>query len=208
MKYAVVEHRGKQYLAEEGRSIEIDRLALESGKKIEFKEVLLVSDGRKIEVGQPFIKGAKVSGLVEDHIKGPKLVVFKFRPKQRYRRKRGHRQSYTRVAIQSIGLPAAAKSEKKTTAPKAKAKPKASAAKAPAKTAAKPSAAKTSKAKAPAKSKSGSTTKGATAAKGRAKPATKSGVKSTSKKTGAAGRTTRTSSKSSPKKSDSTKKSE
>lgn len=116
MKYAILEHSGKQYLVEEGARIDVDRLSLEVGKSIEFKEVLLVADGKKIEVGSPYVKGAKVKGKVLAHAKGDKLVVFKYKPKQRYRKKQGHRQLLTSVSIEKVGLPA----------PKPKAEPKAS----------------------------------------------------------------------------------
>ncbi len=199
MKYAVVEHRGKQYLAEEGQSIEIDRLALESGKKVEFKEVLLVSDGGVIEVGRPYIKGAKVRGTVEDHFKGPKLVVFKYKPKQRYRLKRGHRQDYTRVAIQSIGLAAAAKGETKAPEKKATPKTRAKAAKASAPATQKPKAASSrSKSKPAAKGKTRGTKP---PAKGKSKPATKTkraaSKKTTTRRAGAAGKSTKPSRKAS-----------
>ncbi|MFQ5923042.1 MAG: 50S ribosomal protein L21, partial [Anaerolineales bacterium] len=85
MKYAIVEHSGKQYLAQEGGLIEVDRMPLEVGKRVVFKDVLLVTDGKKVEVGAPFVKGASVKGMVQDHLKGKKITVFKYKPKQRYR---------------------------------------------------------------------------------------------------------------------------
>jgi large subunit ribosomal protein L21 len=106
MKYAIVEHSGKQYLAQEGSLIEVDRMSLEIGKPVVFKDVLLVSDGKKVEVGAPFVKGASVRGKVQDHPKGKKITVFKYKPKQRYRRTRGHRQLLTHIEIESVGLPA------------------------------------------------------------------------------------------------------
>ena len=119
MKYAIVELSGKQYLAREGSLIEVDRMSLEVGKPIVFKDVLLVSDGKKVEVGAPFVKGASVKGKVQDHPKGKKITVFKYKPKQRYRRTRGHRQLLTHIEIESVGLPAAPKA-----AAKKKAEPK------------------------------------------------------------------------------------
>jgi large subunit ribosomal protein L21 len=145
MKYAILEHGGKQYIAEEGGRIEIDRLGLEVGKPIEFKDVLLVTDGKKIEVGSPYVKGAKVKGKVLEHSKGDKIVVFKYKPKQRYRKKQGHRQQLTSVSIESVGLPAA----KKAAATKSKSKSSA---------ASKPEA----KASAKKKTKSGTATKRST----------------------------------------------
>lgn len=121
MKYAILEHSGKQYLVEEGGRIEVDRLGLEVGKSIEFKDVLLVADGKKIEVGSPYVKGAKVKGKVLAHAKGDKLVVFKYKPKQRYRKKQGHRQLLTSVSIESVGLPAPKSTAKAEASTKSKA---------------------------------------------------------------------------------------
>ena len=115
MKYAIVEHGGTQYLAKEGGSIEVDRMSLEVGKAVTFKDVLLVADGKKVEVGAPFVAGASVKGKVLAHPKGKKVTVFKYRPKQRYRRTRGHRQQLTHVSIEKIGQaakPATKKAEK------------------------------------------------------------------------------------------------
>ncbi len=131
MKYAIVEHSGKQYLAQEGGLIEVDRMSVEVGKPVVFKEVLLITDGKKVEVGAPFVKGASVKGKIQDHLKGKKITVFKYKPKQRYRRTQGHRQLLTHVAIESIGLPKAetkkkAESESKSTQSKSSAKRKAS----------------------------------------------------------------------------------
>ena len=131
MKYAIVEHSGRQYLAQEGGLIEVDRMSAEVGKPVVFKEVLLVTDGKKVEVGAPFVKGASVKGKIQDHLKGKKITVFKYKPKQRYRRTQGHRQLLTHVAIESIGLPKAetkkkAESKSKSTQSKSSAKRKAS----------------------------------------------------------------------------------
>ncbi|MEE9216511.1 MAG: 50S ribosomal protein L21 [Anaerolineales bacterium] len=115
MKYAIVEHSGRQYLAQEGSLIEVDRMSLEVGKQVVFKDVLLVSDGKKVEVGAPFVKGASVKGKIQDHPKGKKITVFKYKPKQRYRRTQGHRQLLTHVEIESVGLPTAPPKKKTET---------------------------------------------------------------------------------------------
>jgi large subunit ribosomal protein L21 len=104
MKYAIIESGGKQYKAVEGGAIEVDLLPLEAGQPAPFDGVLLVVDGDKISVGTPFVKGATVKATVESHIKGPKIVVFKYRPKKRIRVKTGHRQKYTRLQIESISV--------------------------------------------------------------------------------------------------------
>ena len=93
MKYAVLESGGKQYIAREGEAIEIDRLQIEVGNTIDFKDVLLLVDNAKVHVGTPYVKGAKVRGTVVEQLRAPKIIVFKYIPKERYRRKRGHRQS-------------------------------------------------------------------------------------------------------------------
>ena len=100
--YAVVETSGKQYKVSAGEIIDVDKLSLEVGEKIALDRVLLVADGEDVRVGQPVIEGAKVVATVTAHGKGPKIIVFKYRPKQRYRRKRGHRQAYTRLMIDEI----------------------------------------------------------------------------------------------------------
>ncbi len=102
MKYAVVRSGGKQYIAREGETIEVDRLPLEIGKPVSFDDVLLIADGKKVQVGGPLVKGATVKGKVLDQFKSKKIVVFKYIPKERYRRKKGHRQHYTRVEIEEI----------------------------------------------------------------------------------------------------------
>ncbi|MDH5506101.1 MAG: 50S ribosomal protein L21 [Anaerolineae bacterium] len=109
MKYAIIESGGKQYKAVEGATIEVDRLPEEIGKKIEIKSVLLVSDGNNITVGTPTVSGATVKTTIVDQFKGPKILVFKYHPRKRYRLKRGHRQQYTRLQIDSIQTKAAAK---------------------------------------------------------------------------------------------------
>lgn len=121
MKYAVVESGGKQYIAREGEIIEVDRVPKNIGQAIEFKDVLLVIDDGKIRVGKPYVRGARVRGKVVDHIKARKVIVFKFIPKERYRRKRGHRQKYSQIEISSIDL---SSPQKKAAASKTAAKPK------------------------------------------------------------------------------------
>ncbi len=104
MKYAIVDNGGKQYRAVEGSTIEVDRMNVEVGQQVELGSVLLVVDGDDIRVGAPLVGGAKVSATVVEHIKGPKIVVFRYRPKKRYRVKTGHRQQYTRLQINAIAL--------------------------------------------------------------------------------------------------------
>ncbi|MGD2057155.1 MAG: 50S ribosomal protein L21 [Anaerolineales bacterium] len=117
MRYAILESGGKQYIAREGQTIEVDRLPLEIGKPIEFDQVLLAVNNGEVLVGDPLVKGASVKAKVVDQIKAKKIIVFKYVPKQRYRRKAGHRQKYTRVIVDEISLPGGKKaSEKKAAA--------------------------------------------------------------------------------------------
>jgi large subunit ribosomal protein L21 len=102
MKYAIVESGGKQYRAVEGSWIDVDRLQAEVGSAVTLDQVLLISDGDNISVGAPVVSGAVVSAKVLDHVKGPKVVVFKYRPKKHYRVKTGHRQQYTRLLVETI----------------------------------------------------------------------------------------------------------
>ena len=102
MKYAIIEDGGKQFRAVIGESIEVDRYPLEVGQEIDMDHVLLISDGETIKVGTPFIQGAKIQATVVAHVKGPKIVVFKYMAKERIRTKTGHRQKYTKVRIDAI----------------------------------------------------------------------------------------------------------
>ena len=100
--YAIIKTGGKQYKVAEGDSIVIEKLEAEEGAKVTFEEVLTIVDGEDVKIGQPVVKGAKVSGTVEKQGKGPKIHVFKYKSKNNYRRRMGHRQPYTRVKIDKI----------------------------------------------------------------------------------------------------------
>ncbi len=102
MKYAIIESGGKQYKAVEGSSIVVDLLDAEAGQEISLDAVLLLVDDNDISVGTPVVQGAKVKATVVGEEKGPKLIIFKYRPKKRYRVKTGHRQVYTRLQIEAI----------------------------------------------------------------------------------------------------------
>jgi len=120
MRFAIVESGGKQYRAVEGVTIDVDRLAYEVGKTFDFERVLLMADGDAVMVGTPTVGGIKVSATVVDHIQGPKVVSFKYRPKKRIRVKGGHRHQYTRLMIDFIGKPGEErKVEKKASKPAA-----------------------------------------------------------------------------------------
>jgi large subunit ribosomal protein L21 len=104
MKYAIVEDGGKQYKAVEGQTIEVDRFESEIGEQLDLERVLLVVDGEEVQVGTPLVEGALVQATVVSQVKGPKIVVFKYKPKKHYRVKTGHRQKYTRLQIDSISV--------------------------------------------------------------------------------------------------------
>src|SRR6185436_2349930 len=105
MRYAIVESGGKQYRAVEGRTIEVDRLPAQSGATFDFERVLLMADGDEVMVGTPTVEGIEVKVTVADHIKGPKIDRFKYRPKKRIRVRGGHRQQYTLLMVDFIGRP-------------------------------------------------------------------------------------------------------
>lgn len=104
MKYAIIEDGGKQFKAVEGGTIEVDRYQAEVGDPIGLERVLMVVDDENVFVGKPTLTGAKVEATVVAHIKGPKVISFKYTPKKRFRQKKGHRQQYTRVRIDSITM--------------------------------------------------------------------------------------------------------
>lgn len=104
MKYAIIEDGGKQYKAVEGDTIEVDRFPAEVGDQLDLEKVLLIRDGEEIHIGKPLIEKAKVQATVVGQVKGPKIVVFKYKPRIRYRVKSGHRQKYTRLQIDAINF--------------------------------------------------------------------------------------------------------
>lgn len=100
--YAIVESGGRQYRAEEGHSFSVEKLPYEVGEQFDFDNVLLVANGDNVTVGQPSVEGASVKATVIEQYRGKKVFVWKYKPKKRYRRRQGHRQSYTRVRIDSV----------------------------------------------------------------------------------------------------------
>ena len=100
--YAVIKTGGKQYRVSPGDSIEVEKLPYEVGEQIELDQVLLVVNGSGAEIGQPLVDGAKVKATVTRQAKGRKVIVYKYRPSKRYRRRKGHRQHYTRLRIDEI----------------------------------------------------------------------------------------------------------
>jgi len=100
--YAMVEIQGSQYKAEKGVRLTVQKVGTEKGDVMEFDTVLLLRDDKKIKVGEPYVKGATVKTVVEDHIRGDKITVFKYKKRKRYRRTRGHRQNYSVLRVEEI----------------------------------------------------------------------------------------------------------
>ena len=102
MAYAVIQTGGKQYRVAEGDEIEVEKLDVETGKKAEFSEVLLVANGSSVTIGAPHIAGATVTAEVVDQFKDDKVIAFKFRRRKGYHRTVGHRRQLTKLKIESI----------------------------------------------------------------------------------------------------------
>jgi large subunit ribosomal protein L21 len=100
--YAIVRSGGKQYRVQQGATIDVERLAAPEGERVDLSEVLLLAEDGRVTVGTPTVPGVKVVAEVVSHGRGPKLIVFKYKAKTRYRKKTGHRQAFTRLAIQRI----------------------------------------------------------------------------------------------------------
>ena len=111
----MVETGGKQYQVEEGRYVDIELLEGEADSKVVFDKIVMLVNGKKSKVGQPYVSGASVEGKIVKHDKAKKIIVFKQRPKKGYRKKQGHRQQFTRVMISKIRT-SAKKSTKEETA--------------------------------------------------------------------------------------------
>ena len=126
MTYAIVEIGGGQLRVEPGRFYDINLLAAEPDSGYSIDKVLLVSNDGDVTVGRPFIEGATVEGTVIRHRRGKKVIVYKMKPKKKYRKKRGHRQELTRLMIDSISLNGSVVAEaalKNTPSDKAQAEP-------------------------------------------------------------------------------------
>ena len=100
--YAIVRSGGKQYRVQQGATIDVERLAAPEGGQVELPDVLLLDEDGRVTVGTPTVPGVKVVAEVVSHGRGPKMIVFKYKAKTRYRKKTGHRQAFTRLAIQRI----------------------------------------------------------------------------------------------------------
>ena len=99
--YAIVETGGKQYKVSAGQTLDVELLPQQVGEQVKLDQVFLIVDGEDIRVGSPVIEGASVVATVTDEIKGKKIRIFKYTGK-RYRRRKGHRQRYTRLHVDEI----------------------------------------------------------------------------------------------------------
>jgi len=109
--YAIIETGGKQYKVTPGQTIDVERLGVADGDIVDLDRVLLIAEGDKVTVGTPTIDGAKVVATSQGDGKGKKIIVLKYKPKVRYRKKTGHRQLYTRLVIDKIVEPGAKSGE-------------------------------------------------------------------------------------------------
>jgi large subunit ribosomal protein L21 len=100
--YAIIETGGKQYKVEQGAELYIEKLPQTEGENVTFDRVLMVSKDGSVVVGSPTVAGATVTGKVEKHGRGQKIIVFKYKAKKNYHKKQGHRQPFTKVVIDSI----------------------------------------------------------------------------------------------------------
>ena len=99
---AVIKAGGKQYIVSPGQKIKIEKLDKKEDSEVTFDSVLLLEKGKKVEIGAPLVEGAKVIGKVLSQGKAKKVIVFKYKSKKRYKRKKGHRQPFTEVEITKI----------------------------------------------------------------------------------------------------------
>ena len=104
--YAVIVTGGKQYRVSEGEVVKVEKLGIDPGAGIEFKDVLLVRTDDKTLIGQPLVEGATVTGVVEENGLADKVLVFKYKKKKQFRRTRGHRQPFSAVRIEKISFQA------------------------------------------------------------------------------------------------------
>ena len=101
--FAVIKTGGKQYFVSPGNKIKIEKINGDIEKEIEFSEVLLLEKDKNVNIGEPLVKDAKVLGKILRQDKAKKIIIFKYKPKKRYKKKTGHRQEFTEVEITKIG---------------------------------------------------------------------------------------------------------
>ena len=119
--YAVVNSGGKQYKVQQGQVLRVEKIPGDVGSPVTFERVLMFSDGENVSIGQPALEDVAVEGHIVEQGKAKKIIVFKYKKRKRYRRKKGHRQEFTAVLIDGIKAKAQKSSETKDE-PKAEAK--------------------------------------------------------------------------------------
>ena len=100
--YAIIETGGKQYKVQEGDVLKVELLPAAAEENVVIEKVLLVNKDGQLQVGNPYVDGAKVTLKVQEHGKAKKVIIFKFKAKKNYRRKQGHRQPYTQAVVEKI----------------------------------------------------------------------------------------------------------
>lgn len=99
-KLAVIQTGGKQYIVKPGDILKVEKIkTAKAGEEIEFDKVLLIADEKTVQIGEPFIEGAKISAKIEEEGKGKKITILKYKNKTRYRIKKGHRQPFMKISI-------------------------------------------------------------------------------------------------------------
>ena len=112
--FAIINIAGKQFRVEEGDQIKVPHLSTDAGKSLAFDKVLLINDGKKVQLGAPLLSNASISATVVEHGRGRKIRIFKKKRRKGYRRNNGHRQNYSLIKIDSISTTSKKKSTKKT----------------------------------------------------------------------------------------------
>ncbi len=100
--YAVIKTGGKQYRVKQGDTIKVEKIEADQGSSVNISDVLLIANGDAIKVGNPLVAGASVSATVKSHGRGPKIRIIKMKRRKHYRKRMGHRQSYTELSITGI----------------------------------------------------------------------------------------------------------
>lgn len=101
--FAIVDIQGQQFKVTKNQYVYVHRLAAEEGSTVTFEKVLMINDEQDVKVGAPYVSGTKVSAKVVSHLKGDKVLVFKKKRRKGYQKMNGHRQSFTKITIESIG---------------------------------------------------------------------------------------------------------
>lgn len=104
MIWALVEYKGAQFYVKENENLIVPLTKGEKGEKIVIDKILMIRNNGEIKIGNPYIEGAQVEAEIMEHIKLPKIIVFKYKPKKNYRRKKGHRQKATKIKILKIKI--------------------------------------------------------------------------------------------------------